>query len=145
RQLRDLFFSQNVAERRAIWIRVSYLRFFFDVDIDFDRVDLECDFLLMLTSAEIDLDVLRLKSHCFDAQLITTSRHLIEPHFAALVGRVERLRLSISYQLHLRLVNQRARGILHDHFEARGRSLAQAWPDNYQQSDKHTYRARMER
>src|SRR6185369_888161 len=97
RQLRDLFLSQHVAERRAIRIRVSYLRFFFDVDIDLDWVDLECDFLLMLSGGEIEIDVLRFESRRFDAQLIATNRQLVEPHFAALVGRVERLRLSVSY------------------------------------------------
>src|ERR1700754_1173956 len=44
REFGDLLGGEHVAECRAVRICVSYLRFVGYIDVDFDRIDLKCDF-----------------------------------------------------------------------------------------------------
>ncbi len=87
RKLRDLFFSQDVAEGWSIRVCVSYLSFFLYIDVDFDDVDVERHFPSRWTAHEIHIfKIERFETRSLDVNLITTSGQLIEACFASLIG-----------------------------------------------------------
>src|ERR1043166_674129 len=144
-ELCDLFGSQDVAERWSIRVGVAYLRFFGDVDVNFDDVDLERHFAPLWTGGQIEVsEIESFEASGLDVNLITARSEFIETCLAALVSCAKRLRFPVPEQLHLRLADQRAARIFHDHFQA-GTALSQARRDREEQGDEHTYRPRLER